>query len=126
VAVFVNFNSLKAVYTVTDQDTGVQFEASVRRLSSCSYAEDGELVSSGGGKTEKFVTQWRWFWCSGVSWLQFGEVSQTHQIYWSVLLLHGFIIHCVTKYILLFCSIGLSLTTTHTLNQLSTHTVLLG
>jgi len=71
----IHFDSLKAVSIVGDPASSSQCEISVRRLSTCSYAEDTELVSAGGGPTEKFVTQWRWFWCSAGHWLQFGEVS---------------------------------------------------
>ena len=70
----VHFDSFKATYAVGDEATSKWYEASVRRLSTCSYAEDEELVSAGGGGTEKFVTQWRWFWYSNGSWSQFGEV----------------------------------------------------
>ena len=74
-AVRIQFDSLKAVYVVGDPASSRQHDTSVRRLSTCSYAEDSDLVAAGGGRTEKFVTQWRWFWCSSGRWLQFGEVS---------------------------------------------------
>ena len=72
----VHFDSLKAVYFIGDGDSlsSPHGEALVRRLSTCSYAEDSELVSAGGGTTEKFLTQWRWFWQSGGMWQMFGEV----------------------------------------------------
>jgi len=75
VAMHIDFNSFKAAYVAGDPASSCQHETSVRRLSTCSYAEDYELVSAGGGRTDKFVTQWRWFWRSGGSWQQFGEVS---------------------------------------------------
>jgi len=75
VTVHIQFDSFKAVYIVGEPASSRQYETSVRRLSTCSYAEDNELVSAGGGRTEKSVTQWRWFWCSGGRWLQFGEVG---------------------------------------------------
>ena len=71
----IHFDSLKAVYIVGDPASSPRYETSVRRLSTCSYAEDGDIVSAGGGTTEKFVTHWRWFWCTGGNWRQFGEVS---------------------------------------------------
>ena len=75
-AVLIYFDTLKAVCVVGEPPlSGRRFETVVRRLSTCSYAEDDELVSTGGGTTEKFVTQWRWFWCSGGRWQQFEEVS---------------------------------------------------
>jgi len=76
VTVNIYFDSLTAVYIVGDQVGGCQCKAHVRRLSTCSYAEDIQLVSAGGGRTEKFVTQWRWFWFTDGSWLQFGDVSR--------------------------------------------------
>jgi len=63
------------VYIVGDQADSCQYETFVRRLSTRSYAEDSQLVSAGGGTTEKFVTQWRWFWYTGDGWSQFGDVS---------------------------------------------------
>ena len=72
--VCIYFDSFKAVYVVGEPASSAKYETNARRLSTCSYAEDDELVSSGGNRTEKFVTQWRWFWCSGGSWLQFGQV----------------------------------------------------
>ena len=71
----IKFELSKADYVTGDPATSQQHETIVRRLSTCSYAEDDELVSAGGGRTEKFLTQWRWFWWNGGSWLQFGEVS---------------------------------------------------
>lgn len=73
--VHIDFNSFKAVYIVGDPSSSPQYETNVRRLSTCSYAEDHEIVSTGGGFKEKYVTQWRWYWCSGGNWLPFGEVS---------------------------------------------------
>jgi len=74
VTIRIHFDSFKAVYFVGEPASSPQSETNVRRLSTCSYAEDDEIVSAGGGRVEKFVTQWRWFWCSGGSWLRFGEV----------------------------------------------------
>ena len=70
----IHFDSFKAVYVVGEPTNSPQYETNARRLSTCSYAEDDDIVSAGGSRAEKFVTQWRWFWCSGGSWLQFGEV----------------------------------------------------
>ena len=75
VPMHIDLNSFKAVYVVNDPATSPQYNASIRRLSTPSYAEDGDLVAAGGGRTEKFVTQWRWFWQSGGFWLEFGEVT---------------------------------------------------
>jgi len=75
VTVHLHFNSFKAVCVVGDPASSPWYETRARRLSTCSYAEDDELVSAGGGTTKKFVTQWRWFWSSGGNWLRFGEVS---------------------------------------------------
>lgn len=73
----IHFDSFKAVYIVGDQAGGCQYETRVRRLSTCSYAEDSQLVSAGGGRTDKFVTQWRWFWHTDGSWLQFEHATPT-------------------------------------------------
>ena len=89
----IQFDSYKAVYVVGEPASSRQYETSVRRLSTCSYAEDSVLVSAGGGRTEKSVTQWRWFWCSGGRWLQFGEVGRLLFVANGVLLQNSVINH---------------------------------
>jgi len=73
----IQFDSLTATYAVGDEAYSDMYETVVRRLSTCSYVEDSELVGAGGGATQRFLTQWRWFYNVDGNWFQFGEVSFT-------------------------------------------------
>jgi hypothetical protein len=77
VSISVDLDSFMAVYVVGDIATNIQRLATVRRLSTCSYASDRDVVCHQGGVTDRFVTQWRWYFCGDGVWRLFGEVSNT-------------------------------------------------